>query len=191
MAVVVKRDDDVGRALWDISTYQTTKDETKKGMSGKIMCEIAREAIIQREIPIGVVADLRDSLDALDGNAIALIESHNELAKKKKGPRGGATTDSRRMRSGSSSLSGSRNSQFGQRGLVLQLEGASLRYAHPLQVFRRSLVQVGVLAVRAGRIGRFRCPNWLFLGPGNLKLELPDRVLLLSIVVSPRGPFFG
>ncbi|KAG6298172.1 hypothetical protein E4U09_001028 [Claviceps aff. purpurea] len=69
--------------LWDISTYETTKDETTKGMSGKIIWKIAREAVVQREITMGVVADLGGSLDALDRNAIALIESHHELAKER------------------------------------------------------------------------------------------------------------
>ncbi|KAG6024371.1 hypothetical protein E4U40_003315, partial [Claviceps sp. LM458 group G5] len=81
MAVVVKRDD--AESPWDISTYETTKDETTEGMSGKTMWEIAREVVVKTEILIRVIVDLRDGLDALDRNAIALIESHNELAKER------------------------------------------------------------------------------------------------------------
>ncbi|KAG6053002.1 hypothetical protein E4U17_005137, partial [Claviceps sp. LM77 group G4] len=79
VGVVVEGDDD--KTLWDISTYEKAKDATSKGMDGRTTWKITREAIIQRGILMGVVADMRDSVAALDRNAVALIESHNALAK--------------------------------------------------------------------------------------------------------------
>ncbi|KAG6259666.1 hypothetical protein E4U49_005715 [Claviceps purpurea] len=79
MAVVVERDDD--EPPWDISTYEKAKDAASKGMDGRITWKTTREAIIQRGILMEVVADMRDSVAALDRNAVALTESHNALAK--------------------------------------------------------------------------------------------------------------
>ncbi|KAG6094416.1 hypothetical protein E4U14_008481 [Claviceps sp. LM454 group G7] len=76
--VVVKRDDD--GELWDISSYEKTKDALATGMSSITYWEVTREAIKQRGVLMGVVADMMDSMAALDRNAVALIESHNVLA---------------------------------------------------------------------------------------------------------------
>ncbi|KAG6058601.1 hypothetical protein E4U17_007838 [Claviceps sp. LM77 group G4] len=81
MAVVVERNDD--ETPWDLSTYEKTRDATTKGLSGRTMWEITREAIIQRGVLMGVVADMRASVAALDTNAVALIESHNMLARER------------------------------------------------------------------------------------------------------------
>ncbi|KAG6122235.1 hypothetical protein E4U13_002849 [Claviceps humidiphila] len=79
--VAVDRDDD--QPPWDISTYEKAKEAASKGMDGRTTWKITREAIIQNCILMGVVADMRDSVAALDGNAVGLIESHNALAKER------------------------------------------------------------------------------------------------------------
>ncbi|KAG6164118.1 hypothetical protein E4U51_005241 [Claviceps purpurea] len=120
MAVVVKRDDDVGRAPVG---YQHLRDHEGRNHDRDVwkdhLKNLTEGGGTEGDYDGGCRRPGGQSgiLDALDRNAIVLIESHHELAKKRAAWRNDDRQQKEsRKRSESSSLRlpGPRNSQFGQ-----------------------------------------------------------------------------